>query len=374
MKKEKILMLFGSILLALVLAIPLVLACAGPAPTPTPTPTPSPSPTPTPTPTPTPSPPPAQDVYELKMETLQAPAELWELERFKKMIWEMTGGQIDITLYSGGEIVPSGEIIDAVGAGVLDMGYYAGGYWAGRTPIGNVEGGLPFSFSEPDSDMYICFYHRGLLPLVKEAYAEHDCYYLGPVHTAPYSLMANKECYTIAELQTMKLRATGGVGKALGNAGISTVYLPIEESYLALATGTIDGVIYGGAMSYELLKFYETCKYYYKPAIISSYICNIIINMDVYNSLPSNLQAILEYGTMEYNQWIAFAKLNGEYESLKEMSDKYGVNVVTLPDETVAELVEASLEMWDEVAAENARCAQAVEIVKEWMRMKGVME
>lgn len=55
MTKKKILILLGSVCLALMLAVPVVVGCAGPAPTPTPTPTPAPTPTPTPAPTPSPT-------------------------------------------------------------------------------------------------------------------------------------------------------------------------------------------------------------------------------------------------------------------------------------------------------------------------------
>ncbi|HUV53396.1 MAG TPA: TRAP transporter substrate-binding protein DctP [Dehalococcoidia bacterium] len=342
----------------LVVAIVLVAACA-PATEPTPgTAAPNPE---------------ASKVYVLKMQALAAPGEMWRMEPLQQRLTEMSKGRLKIKAFSSGEIVPTVEILDAVASGVLDMGWFCGAYVSDKIPIAAVEFGLPFSWTDVGLDVYNIFWERGLLDLVREAYGEHGVYYVGPVHTAPYSLLAKTEARGIEDLRKMKIRSTGITAKALNNAGIPTVYVPVEETYVALATGTIDGVVYGGAGDYRDTKFYEVAKYYYRPPIMASSTCNVLVNMDVWNSLPSDLQAILVYGTSDYSQWMAFNYLDFEYQALEEMG-KQGLKVVTLPDETVAELVEAALPLWDEVAASSPRAAKGVEIVKDWFRTKGVIE
>ncbi len=313
----------------------------------------------------------AKQVFKLRYQSLAAPGEMWRVEKWSDQLYEMSDGRLDIQIFSGGEIVPTVEMLDAVASGVLDMAFYCGAYCMDKIPVAAVEYGLPFSWMAPGMDMYVVFYERGLLDIVREAYAEHGVYYIGPCHTDPYALIATKECYTIADLQKLKIRTTGGVAKTLERLDIPTVFIPIEESYTGLATGTIDGIIYGGASGYLDMKMCEVAKYYYKPPIMACAVCNNLINMDVWNSLPSDLQAILVSGSSDFNQWMTFNYMDMEYKAIKTMEDDYGLRVVTLPDETVAELTEAAQAYWDEVAGLSPECATAVEIVKDWLRTTG---
>jgi len=312
----------------------------------------------------------APEVITIKLQSLAAPGELWRFEKLETEVREMSNGRIEFKIFSGGEIVPTVEMLDAVKAGVLDMAFGCGAYWMDTMPIAGVEYGLPFSWKDPGMDVYVAFWEMGLLDLLREAYAERGVYYLGPVHTDPYALIATKECYSVADLQKLKIRTTGGVAKALENAGISTVYVPVEETYVALSTGTVDGCIYGGAAGYRDMKFDEVAKYYYKPPVLACAVCNQFINMDLWNSLSPDLQAILVYATSDFSQWMTFNYMKMEYEAIADMSTR-GLKLVTLPNETVAELTKAALPVWDEIGAASPRAAKGVEIVKDWFGMKG---
>ncbi|MBL7208617.1 MAG: TRAP transporter substrate-binding protein DctP [Dehalococcoidia bacterium] len=315
----------------------------------------------------------APEVITIKLQSLAAPGEMWRFEKFQQEVKEMSNGRLEFKLFSGGEIVPTVETLDAVGSGVLDMAFGCGAYYMDKIPVAGVEYGLPFSWQAPGLDMYVVFWERGLMDLVREAYAEHNTYYLGPVHTDPYALLATKECQTVADLQNLKIRTTGGVAQALENSGISTVFLPAEEMYVGLATGTIDGTIYGGASGYRDMKLNEVAKYYYKPPVQACAVCNQFINMDLWNSLSPDLQAILVYATSDFSQWMTFNYMDMEYQAIESMR-KEGLKVVTLPDETMAELTRAALPVWDELASASPRAAKGVEIVKDWFRTKGVLE
>jgi len=314
----------------------------------------------------------APEVITIKMQSLAGPGQLWRFEKFETAVREMSNGRIEFKIFSGGEIVPTVEMLDAVKSGVLDMAFGCGAYWMDTMPIGGVEYGLPFSWQEPLLDEYVVFWNRGLLDLVREAYAERGVYYLGPVHTDPYALIATKECHSVADLQKLKIRATGGIAKTFEKVGIPTVFLPAEEFYVALATGTIDGVISGGASEYYDYKLYEVAKYYYRPAVQACAVCNQFINMDLWNSLSPDLQAILVYATSDFSQWMALDYVDREYQLQKEMTN-YGVEVITFPDEVMAELTQAALPVWDEIGAASPRAAKGVEIVKDWFRTKGVL-
>jgi TRAP-type mannitol/chloroaromatic compound transport system substrate-binding protein len=315
----------------------------------------------------------AQKVYTLKMQGLFAPGEMWRLNKFTDEMTEMTKGRVVIKAFSGGEIVPSVEMYDAVKSGALDGAFNYGGYYADKLPIAGIEGGLPFSYQTPGEDMYVLMWEMGLGDLLKDVYAKQGIAWVGYLHCDPYALTTTKEAHSIDDLRKLKIRAAAKVAKALGNAGIPTVFIPIEEVYTAMSTGTIDGCIYGGAAGYRDMKFDEVAKYYYRPGILCTAPMNVLINKKVWDTFPSDIQAIFTYATSDWSQWNTWNYLKMEFEALKEMEPK-GYKVIDLPNETVAALVAAAQPVWDEAAAVDADSAKAVEIFKNWMRLKGTLK
>src|SRR5699024_4116748 len=65
-------------------------------------------------------------------------------ELFVKMIDEATGGNFNIRLYPGGEIVPAFEVMDAVGDGTVECGQTASYYYYGKDPSFCFDTAVPF--------------------------------------------------------------------------------------------------------------------------------------------------------------------------------------------------------------------------------------
>src|SRR5260370_36406797 len=55
-------------------------------------------------------------------------------ERVAERISALSGGRLQITVHSAGEVVPAFEVLDAVGPGVAEMGHTAAFYWQGQQP------------------------------------------------------------------------------------------------------------------------------------------------------------------------------------------------------------------------------------------------
>ena len=55
-------------------------------------------------------------------------------ERFARNVEEMSGGRIAIEVHAGGSIVPPGELLDAVKAGILTGMNGTGAYFVGKDP------------------------------------------------------------------------------------------------------------------------------------------------------------------------------------------------------------------------------------------------
>jgi len=353
MKRHKALVLIIGICLVLALA---AMACAGPTASPSPSPT------------PTPSPSPAQEVYHWKFQNTSLPAVQYMYEPFVDVAREMSDGRIDIDMYSSGELIPTVEELDGVATGLLDMAYGCGLYWGETIPELYVEAGLPFSWRKGE-DVDIVMLEMGLEDILREVYAERGVYYLGHINANAYAIITTKEFHSLDELSELKLRAAGISAQALEAVGVSTTYMPVEECYLAMATGTIDGVLFCSAKGYYDMAFHEVAKYYLGSYVINPVVTNVFMNLDTWNSLPGDLQAILVQATrhLSLSQYDHYTL--GDYEALRLMYEEQGAVKVTLPEEDVAKMAAAGMELWDELAEKSPRTAKTVQIVKDYIEM-----
>ncbi|MBA7548428.1 Monocarboxylate 2-oxoacid-binding periplasmic protein [subsurface metagenome] len=375
MTRKKLLMLLGSVCLALAMV---VMACTGPAPT-TPAPT-TPAPT---TPAPT-TPAPAPEVIEWKLQHHRIAAEramMYYKDMLENKIPELTGGRLKIKLYYGGELVKSADITDAVSTGTLEMAVTSAYYHKGIMPEAGIEYGLPFGIRTP-MELYNFMYGEEMpgffggwkaIDFLRSIYAEHDIYYLaGGLDCWPASFMTTFPVNSIADLKGKKMRGAGLMNDWVAKIGGEGVYIPGEELYTALATGAIDAVSWGSGMGNYSMGFHEVCKYFLYPPLMPLNSANAIVNMDAWNSLPDDIKGILEMALKEVGlDFAAHSNITGEAWSLNKMDQEYGVTLCELTGDDLKKAEEAAFEIWDEQAALSPRCAQYVEMIRDYMRTMG---
>jgi TRAP-type C4-dicarboxylate transport system substrate-binding protein len=313
-----------------------------------------------------------QKTYNLKVAGFFAQGEKWRMEHWTKNVERMSGGRMKFQIFSGGELVPSAELLNACVAGVADIVFNVGVYVQSKIPIGGIETSLPFAWRRTHVDKGVVFDERGLLDMVREEYAKKGkIQYLGYWATDPYQLLTVKPCKNLDDLRKLKIRTAGEVAKVLNAVGVSTVFLPVEECYVALSTGSIDGLIYGGASGYYDMKFFEVAKYFYNPPFASSMTCNTLINQRLWDSLPDDLKAILEVATRELSLWMANNYVDQDMKKLALAKEQYGVKVITLPDSDMKVFGAAAQKLWDEYAKKGPECKKAVEILKQYHKDAG---
>ena len=209
----------------------------------------------------------------------------------------------------------------------------------------------------------------GFRELLVDAYAEHGIHYIGPVFAAPYALISKEPVNSLDDLREMKVRCGPGAAKVLAGLDIPTVYLSPGEMYLGLTTGTIDAVLWGGAVEYEQMGFFEVAPYYCTSALNVPLADCLLINLDVWSGLSDDLKAGIELSTsqasLRYWTWVF------QEESRKQAELRAEGHLTSLPSEDMAALTEAALVFWDELASISPRNAQAIEILKEMARIEG---
>ncbi len=347
--------------------------CAAPAPTSTP----KLASTPTPTPKPTLAP---AGVIKWKMQSAYALVSNYTIFfglEWAEWVKDITAGRLQIEVLPPGTFASGTDLMPSVGRGTLAASVDFAGSYGETVPISKVESGLPLAWGGA-SDKYIlpydAFYNRGLLQLVREAYAEYNVYPLAVINCASvYHLGTTFTFKSLDDIKGKKLRAVGVYAdyvKALG--GLPTVVSGPEE-YMALKTGIIDGFI-SGVSGLKTSKTAELIKYYIGAPSVSPIVSTAHINMDAWKALPDDIKHLLEVNTPSFYANASYKYALDVLNIIGWAIKEHGVKFITLSPEDEAKALSVSLPIWDNVAKSDPRTAKAVEIVKQQMRDYGKMK
>lgn len=303
--------------------------------------------------------------YRLRVQSYYPPTLIHGHKRFAKLVDEMSAGRIKMMLFVGGELVASDNILKAVKAGTIDMGIGSGPYFS-ELKIGTIEMGLPFAWLDP-FEAELAFEQFGLGKLVAEEYAEHGVHYISHAYAAPYNLITKTPLKSVEQLKKLKIRATSAAGKTLSKLGTATVYLTPEDMYLALSTGQVDGVLFGGMLEYQSMKFFEVAKYYNATSFLNPIVDGIFMNKKKWESLPKDLQAIITAAAQRL-RWEYYNSVMAEEYKLRDQRKEY---TTYFSEEDVIKLTEAAQSVWDEEAKKSPRNSRAIEIYRKLGRIMG---
>lgn len=304
--------------------------------------------------------------FSIKMQSYY-PAGMMDAEKnFADTIAKESKGRIKIAPFSGGELVPSSQIMSAISSGTIGMGRGMGHHFT-ETPIGPIESGMPMAWMSAE-EASVIFKDMGLEKIIASEYAKHGVKYLGPVYAAPYHILSKRPIKSIEDMQKMKIRAVGATAKMLSKLGVKTVSMPPEDIYLALTTGQIDGVIYGSAFEYKETKYYEGGRFFNMTPILNPIVDTLVINQKLWDSMPADLQAIVQKAADEfrtsYYKWITAQ----DKETINEL---FKNTTTSFSPEDLKKMTNAALAVWDEEAQKSENNKKAVEIIKESAKKSG---
>jgi len=190
-------------------------------------------------------------------------------ERFAKNVETMSGGRIAIEVHAGGSIVPPGEMLDAVKAGILTGMNGTGAYFVGKDPGFTLVADINAGYDTPEQ-FTAWFWTGGGVELAREIYAQHGVYYIGPVMWGAESIPTKEPIRNVAEFKGVKMRSPEGIGAALWRkVGVGVSTLPGSEVYTALERGKIEATDWGTLGMNDELGYDKIAPYAIYPGIHS---------------------------------------------------------------------------------------------------------
>jgi len=174
------------------------------------------------------------------------------------------------------------------------------------------------------------------------------------VNAGPYIPMTKEPIRTMEDFEGKKLRTLSGPPtEAMKLLGAAPLYVPAPEIYLSVEKGVIDGVNFPW-VGISIFGLGEVIQYYTEVGI--SYNTSLLaMNLDTWNSLPSDIQgAAMSVFGLEGSQWIG----NYRYDYLKELdialldtlaAEGYPqYEIIQVPKEETDRWVAAVKPVWDE--------------------------
>ena len=307
-------------------------------------------------------------VYHFKLQNIYVPGSTIETlagPKFIELVDKMSGGRIKIENFPPGALAPPNEILQALGQGMFEMSASAGAYAAGSIPAAYLEFGVPGG-PRTFGEFAAFFRNTGFLELLREEYAKQNVYFIAPLIDEWYGMISSKPVRKLEDFKGLKVRATGLVAKMFAELGASPVFIPLAEVYTGLSMGTIDAVSFADPDSHWDMKLMEVAKYEIAPPVMVS-AGNLIMNLDVWKSLPEDLQQIIEAAAWEISFKIYAATRVATFEVLEKMNKDYGVELITLPPEEVEKWDEVKRKVWTEVSSKGPSAKKAVELMQDWM-------
>lgn len=273
-----------------------------------------------------------------------------------RWIDEMSGGRLKIKVYGGGELIPPLESFEAVSNGAIEMGHGGAYYWAGKTPASQFFATVPFGMNYQQMNSWIVT--GGGRELWEELYDQFD---LMPMLCGNTGVQMggwfNKEINSIEDLQGLKMRMPGLGGKVLARAGGTALLVAGGEIYTNLERGVIDATEWIGPYHDYLMGFHEIASYYYYPGWHEpGPALELIINKSKFQSLPSDLQAIIRAAAYRCNTWMAAEFDNKNAVYLHKIINEGQVSLRPFPDPVLEKLRAYTDEVLAELIAENQEC------------------
>jgi len=219
-----------------------------------------------------------------------------QMERWKKEVEKRTAGKVAIKTFPGSTLLGAKNMMDGVIAGTADIGCLCMAYQPGRFIVTNAIA-LPVGF--PDATVASLALWDLYKKYKPKAFAKVKV--LTMFTCAPANIYAKKPVRNLEDLKGLELRASGGTAQALKALGATPVGMPQSETPEALQKG----IVQGAASSLETLmdfKYAEICKY---VTIFNGpvYPFAVVMNMDKWNSLPKDVQKVMDGLGIEQAFW-----------------------------------------------------------------------
>jgi TRAP-type mannitol/chloroaromatic compound transport system substrate-binding protein len=271
-------------------------------------------------------------------------------------------GEMEIELFYADQIVPTGELFQALQRGTIDAVHSDDDSMASPTPLRQFGGYFPFA-TKHILDVPVLFNQYGLADIWREEYAKVGVQWISAAGQDPCNFNTKKEIKSVADLDGLKLYTFPTAGRFLAKFGVVPVNIPYEDAEVAVQTGELDGMAWSGITEDYTVGWANVTDYFLTNNISGAWIGSWFVNQRQWADLPDHLKQLVMAATEAShtyrNQWYW-----GGEARLRARGDK--LELRTVPAEEWAEVENAAKEFWNEIAQEGEIEQKIVGIFREY--------
>jgi TRAP-type mannitol/chloroaromatic compound transport system substrate-binding protein len=285
-------------------------------------------------------------------------------ERFAERVSALTGGNFRIRVFPAGEIVPGGEVMDAVQQGSVQAGYTASYYYIGKSPALAFDTAVPFGLTARQQAAW-CYYGGGLEE-IRRVYSDFGIVHFPAANTGTQmGGWFRRPVNTLGDLRGLRFRIPGMGGEIMARLGVSVQGLQAAEIYPALERGAIDGTEWVGPYDDEKLGFHQVAKNYYMPGWWEPGAgSSVLVSQREYDRLPLAYQEVLMSASKEIMTDTMARYDVANPQALARLVNDHGVTLRTFSDEIMEAAWRESNAYLEEQAAADATFRRVYESFK----------
>jgi len=289
-----------------------------------------------------------------------------QMERWKKEVEKRTEGKVAIDTFPGGTLLGAKNMMDGVIAGTADIGCLCMAYQPGRFIVTNATA-LPVGFPNATVASLTLW----------DLYKKYDPEEFSKVKVltmftcAPANIYAKVPVRNLDDLKGLQLRSSGGVLQVMKALGAAPVGMPQSATPEALQKGVVKGAV-SSLETLKDFKYAEMCKY---VTMLNGpvYPFAVVMNMDKWNSLPKDVQKVMEELGPQQAVWTGVYMDNHVDVSIAWSKKNHNIEIIELSKEEKAKwdgLLAPITEKWINDAKAKGLSAEAiVEDIKAFGKM-----
>jgi C4-dicarboxylate-binding protein DctP len=278
------------------------------------------------------------------------------LEWYNDEIGKRSNGRLSLEIYPSGQLMPSGQELQAMINGQIDM----------AIPISSVIGSidpiwylfeLPYLFAFNNDDPSVFFEHKRAFMdsekgggVIKEKTEEHGLKVLSmsqDYYSSLFTADKDKMITDVKSAKGMKIRSTGGtiLNDTFAALGASATVVDPSEVVTAIQQGVIDGVT--TTATYALANYPIKT---WTSAPINNYTLTVMMSQKKFQSLPADLQEILVETGKDLDKYLDQVSLEAINEIYEKGAKEKGVEIYFPTEEEHNEFKKVLLPLQDKWA------------------------
>jgi TRAP-type C4-dicarboxylate transport system substrate-binding protein len=238
------------------------------------------------------------------------------------------GDTIEWNQAYGGTIAKIGGELEAIEAGVSDMGFVGTIFHASKMPLHNVTYMTPFATDNIYHVVDTITELQSQIPALAREWTKHNQIYLGGAALDNYGVLTSFPVNSVDDVNGQKIAAPGPSANWLKGTGGVAVASNLNEYYNGIQTG-----VFKGALTFmtaaAAIKLHEVAPYIAVVNFGAHFAGGISINKNVFESFPPEIQKIFIEVGKEYTKKLAEAQTARADNAIRDMK-KGGAKVVTL--------------------------------------------